>query len=67
MTLELTDEQATALLKELDGIIDGDRYPLLPRIRTLAAIRAQLRPEPVRDPLPEPKRCAPRRAKRRPR
>jgi hypothetical protein len=53
MTLALTDEQAAALLKELDGIIDGDRYPLSPRIRTLVAIRAKLRPEPVREPLPE--------------
>ena len=25
MNLELTDEEAAALLKELDGIIDGDR------------------------------------------
>jgi hypothetical protein len=58
MTLALTDEQAAALLKELDGIIDGDRYPLSPRIRTLVAIRAKLRPEPVREPLPEENRLA---------
>jgi hypothetical protein len=67
MTLELTDEETAELLKELDGIIDGDRYPLSPRIRTLQAIRAKLRPEPVREPLPTPKRYAPPRAKRRPR
>jgi hypothetical protein len=26
MNLDLTDEEAVALLRELDGIIDGDRY-----------------------------------------
>jgi hypothetical protein len=34
MTLDLSDEEAAALLAELDHIIDGDRYPLSPRIRT---------------------------------
>jgi hypothetical protein len=33
MKLELSDEQAAALLSELDRIIDGDRFPLSPRIR----------------------------------
>ena len=54
MHLDLTDEEAAALLKELDGLIDGDRYFLSPRIKTLKAIRAKLRPEPVREPLPPP-------------
>jgi hypothetical protein len=36
------------------GIIDGDRYFLPERIKTLKAIRARLRPEPVREPLPPP-------------
>jgi hypothetical protein len=63
MNLDLTEEEAVALLKELDGIIDGDRYFLSPRIKTLKAIRAKLRPEPVREPLPPPpKRYAPPRA-----
>jgi hypothetical protein len=29
MNFELTDEQAPALLKELDNIIDGDRFQIL--------------------------------------
>jgi hypothetical protein len=39
---------------ELDGLIDGDRYFMSPRIKTLRAIRAKIRPEPVREPLPPP-------------
>jgi hypothetical protein len=63
MHLGLTDEEAAALLKELDGLIDGNRYFLSPRIKTLRAIRAKLRPEPVREPLPPPpKRYEPPRA-----
>jgi hypothetical protein len=38
MNLELSDEQAAALIRELDRIIRGDRYPLSPRIMTLKAI-----------------------------
>ena len=52
MNLQLTDEEAAALLKELDGIIDGDRYFLSTRIKALKAIRAKIRSEPVREPLP---------------
>ena len=63
MHLDLTDEEAAALLKELDGLIDGDRYFLSPRIKTLRAIRAKIRPEPAREPLPPPpKQYAPPRA-----
>ena len=40
MHLDLTDEETAALLRELDGLIDGDRYFLSPRIKTLKAIRA---------------------------
>jgi hypothetical protein len=50
------------LLRELDNIIDGDRYFLSPRIQTLKAIRAKLRPEPVREALPPIKRYEPPRA-----
>jgi hypothetical protein len=32
--------------------IDGDRYPLSPRILTLKAILGKIRPEPARKPLP---------------
>jgi len=59
MQLDLTDEQTTALLAELDRIIDGDRYPFSPRIVALKEIRAKLRPEPARQPLPDPKRYEP--------
>ena len=52
MNLELTDEQTEALIRELSQIIDGDRYPLSPRIVALKEILGMLRPEPVREPLP---------------
>jgi hypothetical protein len=54
MKLELSDEQAAALLSELDRIIDGDRFPLSPRIRNLKEIRSMIRPEEVHEPLPPP-------------
>ena len=58
MTPELTDEQAAALLKELNEIIDGDRYFMSQRIRTLKEIPSKIRPEPAREPLPPPpKQC----------
>ena len=59
MNLELTDEHAAALLRELDHLIESDRFPLSPRILTLKAIRAKLRPEPAREPFPPPKHYAP--------
>jgi hypothetical protein len=63
MNLELTDEETAALLRELDGLIDGDRYFMSQRINTLKPIRAKIRPEPVREPLPPPpKQYAPPRA-----
>jgi hypothetical protein len=65
MHLDLTDEEAAALIRELHDIIESNRYPFSPRIRTLRAILAKLRPEPVRDALPPPKVYAPPRAKRR--
>jgi hypothetical protein len=46
MTLDLTDEQTAALLKELDSLIAADRFPFSPRIQMLKAIRTKLRPEP---------------------
>ena len=69
MTLDLTDAEAALLLKELNGLIDGDRYFLSDRIKTLKAIRTKIRPETAREPLPPPpKQYAPPRttaAKRR--
>jgi hypothetical protein len=64
MTLDLTEEEAAALTQELHDIVEGDSYPFSPRIRTLRAVRAKLRPEPVREPLPLPKVYAPPRAGR---
>jgi hypothetical protein len=66
MNIDLTDEQAAALLRELDAIIASDRYFLSPRITTLKAIRSKIRPEPVREPSPpqrhyEPPRVGARR------
>jgi len=55
MNIDLSDDEATALVKELDAIIRNDRYPLSPRIEMLKAILAKFRPEPVRPPLPPPK------------
>ena len=45
MNPDLSDEKTAALLRELDHIIEGDRFPLSPRMQTLTAIRAKLRPE----------------------
>jgi hypothetical protein len=50
--LDLTDDEAAALTQELHDIVENDRYPFSPRIRTLRGILAKLRPEPVRKPLP---------------
>jgi hypothetical protein len=59
MNLDLTDEEAAALTQELHDIIESDKYPFSPRIRTLREILAKLRPEPVRESLPPPKVYAP--------
>jgi hypothetical protein len=59
MQLDLTDGETAALIRELHDTIESDRYPFSPRIRTLRAILAKLRPEPVREPLPPPKVYAP--------
>jgi hypothetical protein len=71
MQLELTDEEAAALLRLLNRAIEDDRYPLSPRIRVLRHIRAKLpgappKPLPARPPTPEERdpRRAPRQGKR---
>ena len=56
MNLDLSDEESAALIRELADITANDRYPLSARIRTLKTILAKLRPEPVREPLPPPRR-----------
>jgi hypothetical protein len=62
MDLDLTDEEKTALERELRRIIADARYPLSPRIQTLKAILNKIRPEPIREPLPELKHYDPPRA-----
>src|SRR5260370_15054000 len=57
--LDRTDEETAALIQELHEIVENDRYPFSPRIRTLRAILAKLRPEPVRKPLPPLRDYAP--------
>jgi hypothetical protein len=59
MHLDLSEEEAAALTQELHDIVENDRYPFSPRVRTLRGILAKLRPEPVRDPLPPLKVYAP--------
>jgi hypothetical protein len=44
MSLELTDEEAAALVRELDEIARNDRYPLSPRIQ---ALRGGAREDPA--------------------
>jgi hypothetical protein len=63
MTLDLTDEETEALLRELNNLIDGDRYQFSAHVRMLKEIRAKIRPDAVREPLPPPpKQYAPPRA-----
>ena len=64
MNLDLTDEETAALLRELDGLIDGDRYFLPERIRTVKVISAKIRPKHARESLPALKVYVPPRAKR---
>ena len=75
MPLDLTDEETLALVNLLTEIIENDRYPLSPRIRTLRGIVAKFGPmgpappPPARPPTPEERdpRRAPRQGWRRPR
>jgi hypothetical protein len=62
MPLDLSDEETAALVRLLSDTIDGDRYPLSPRILTLKSILSKIKPQPVPEPLPPPKVYAPPRA-----
>jgi hypothetical protein len=42
----------TSLAKEIHDLIDGDRYFLSPRARTLQEILHMIRPQPVRESAP---------------
>jgi hypothetical protein len=59
MHLDLSDEETAALTQELHEIVESDRYPFSPRIRTPEGDLAKLRPEPVSEPSPPPKVYAP--------
>jgi hypothetical protein len=59
MNLDLTDEEAAPSPASLTPIVRNDRYPLPPRIQTLRAILAKLRPESVREPAPPAKHYEP--------
>ena len=54
MPLDLNDEETDALVRLLTKAIDGDRYPLSPRVQTWRAILGKLRPEPERAAPPPP-------------
>jgi hypothetical protein len=62
MQLELTNDEAAALVALLNLVIADDKYPLPPRVRALKEILAKLRPEPVWEPLQSPHADAPPKA-----
>ena len=54
MHLDLSDDEAAALIQELHDIVESDRYLFSPRIRTLRAILAELDPLAPRPEPPPP-------------
>jgi hypothetical protein len=52
--LELTEDETAALFALLTRTIADDRYPFSARVRALKDILAKLRPEAMREPLPQP-------------
>ena len=54
MNLELSDEEAAALVRHLRHAIDEARYPLAPPLDPLKSILAKLDP-----PKPQPERLPP--------
>jgi hypothetical protein len=59
MKIDLTDEETAALLQGLNTLIDGDKYFLSRRVQAWKRIRAKIRPEPAREPLPPIKHYEP--------
>jgi hypothetical protein len=60
---QLTDDEKTALAALLKRTIDGDRYPLSPRIGVLRGILDLLEPRPAKPAASlEPRVYAPQRA-----
>ena len=45
-TLDLTEEERAEIVKAIRAAIDGDRYPLSPRVKRLKSILAKLDPAP---------------------
>ena len=55
---DLTDEERAELARLIREAIDGDRYPLSPRVRRLKSILAKVDPASVKHvgtPYPAPK------------
>ena len=52
MNLELSETETDALRQLLRTTIDGDRFPLSPRLRPYKAILAKIDPPKPREPLP---------------
>jgi hypothetical protein len=56
MHLDLTDAEAAALVQHLQRAIDGDHFPLSPRVLTLQGILGRLEPPRARPAVaPEPR------------
>jgi hypothetical protein len=54
--LDFNDNEHAEVVRALRAIVDGDRFPLSPRIRRLKAILAKLAPpQPAAEPFPPPK------------
>jgi hypothetical protein len=47
MNLKLSDDQAAAIERELRNIVENDRYPFSPRMRTLREILHMIRTRTV--------------------
>jgi hypothetical protein len=58
MHLDLSDDEAAALIRELHDIVESDRTPSPPRIRTLRAILGKLKPARSRALAPADGVCA---------
>jgi len=54
MHLDLSEDEATPLTRELTQLINRDKYPFSERVRTLGAILGRLRSEPVPAAKPSP-------------
>ena len=60
--LDLSDDEAAVLIKELADITRNDRYPFSPRIQALRAILGQTQTRAGSSSLSRRRRCTRRRA-----